>query len=108
MSEQKDSLTLKWGSLKAWSVHTPEARELVQKWFDLGVSDSAICHHDTPEQKELVCQLIDVMDIDSVCLDWDGIWVSKEDAKTYVRLYGTAEPMPEFAAVFDPNAEEAL
>mgnify|MGYP003334563802 CR=1 FL=1 len=42
----------------------------------------------TPEQKQLLCDLIDVMQIDSVCLDWTGKDVTKEEAKQYVMDYG--------------------
>ena len=40
------------------------------------------------EQKQLLCDLIDVMQIDSVCLDWTGKDVTKEEAKQYVMDYG--------------------
>ncbi len=51
-------------------------------------SASAMCQHDTPEQKELICQIIDMCGAETIYLDWDGIEVSKDEAKKYVREYG--------------------
>ena len=87
MSEEY--LTLKWGSLKSWNFNSDEAKALLHQWFDIGSCASAIMHHDTPEQKKLICELIDVGDFDTVYLDWDGKDVSKEEAKDYVMNYGS-------------------
>ena len=84
----KESLTLKWGSLKAWEIHNPETFELLKQWSALGVCMSAMAHHDTPEQKELICKSIDAVDCDEIYLDWDDGNVSKEKAKDYVMNYG--------------------
>ena len=86
MSEEY--LTLKWGSLKSWNFESDQSRELLQKWADGGVSMSAAMHHDTPEQKEIICELIDAGDFDTVYLDWDDKGVSKTEAKEYVMNYG--------------------
>jgi hypothetical protein len=80
-------LTLKWGSLKSWHFESDKARELLQKWASLGHSFSAALHHDTLEQKQLICDLIDAGDFETVYLDWDGKEVSKEEAKEYVMNY---------------------
>lgn len=88
MSDERDYLLLKWGSLKGWSLHSPEAQALLQRWIDLGVSMSAVAHHDTPEQKELICQIIDAADVDLIQRDWDGEWMTKDEAKRYVIEYG--------------------
>ena len=85
-----DSITLKWGTLKAWDIKTPAAIEFLRQWNALGQSASAMMQHDTPEQKELLCKLIDASDIETVYLDWDGKDVSKEEAKDYIRNYGKA------------------
>ncbi len=86
MSEEY--LTLKWGSLKSWNFESEQARELLEKWSDIGVSMSAMCHHDTPEQKQIICDLIDAGDFDTVYLDWDDKEVSKDEAKEYIMDYG--------------------
>jgi hypothetical protein len=83
-------LTLKWGGLKSWNFESDKARKLLRKWADLGVSVSAMCHHDTPEQKQIICDLIDIGDFETVYLDWDSKEVSKEEAKKYVMEYGQA------------------
>ena len=89
MSEEY--LTLKWGSLKAWNFESDEAAELIKKWFDIGASMSAATHHDTPEQKQILCELIDVGDFEIVYLDWDGEEVTKDAAKKYVMEYGVSD-----------------
>lgn len=82
-----NSLTLKWGTVKGWEIETDDAREALQKWADHGVSMSAACQHDTPEQKQALIDAIDHMD--SIYLDWEGKFVTREEAKEYIRNYGT-------------------
>jgi hypothetical protein len=89
-----ESLSLKWGSLKAWSLNNKRTLELLRKWHDLGVCASAMAHTDTPEQKEIVCQIIDAVDCETIYLDWDGKHVSKEEAKEYVLNYGLPDAIP--------------
>lgn len=87
-TEQKvDSLALKWGTLKRWEIHSETGRALLKRYHEIGSSASAMAQHDTPEQKEIICQLIDGCAGD-IYLDWDGVEVSKEKAKEYVRNYG--------------------
>lgn len=94
MTETEDHLTLKWGSLKSWHLTSPKGKELLQKYFDLGSSASAITHHDTPEQKDLICQMIDECGAAEIYLAWDGKSVSKDEAKKYVMEYGTKKNEP--------------
>ena len=82
-----NKLTLKWGTLKAWQFDHPKAQELFDRYSKIGSSMSAAMQKDTPEQKEIICKLIDLVD-DQVYLDWDGKYVSKQDAKKYVMEYG--------------------
>jgi hypothetical protein len=88
MADERDSITLKWGTLKAWHIHTDAAHEFLKQWLDIGASMSAMSHHDTPEQKELLCRMIDAANCDEIYLDWDDKMVSKEEAKAYIREYG--------------------
>jgi hypothetical protein len=81
-----DTLTLKWGTLKSWDIQTETGRALLKRWAELGASMSAMAQRDTPEQKEIICQLIDGCE-GEIYLDWDGVYVSKEKAKEYVRGY---------------------
>ena len=80
-----ESISLKWGTLKAWDFHSEKCRDLLKRYYELGSSASAMCQHDTPEQKELICQMIDECNAETIYLDWDGVHVSKDEAKKYVR-----------------------
>lgn len=88
MSEQGDHLSLKWGTLKSWRIHTDEQRDLLRRYYELGASMSAMLQRDTPEQKDIICRLIDLCGAPTIYLDWDDKDVSKEDAKQYVMNYG--------------------
>ena len=85
---KQEHLTLKWGTLKSWSLNSPKGKELLQKYFAIGASESAMLQDDTPEQKELICQMIDECAAPTIYLDWDGKDVSKDEAKRYVMEYG--------------------
>jgi hypothetical protein len=83
-AKSKDELTLKWGTLKAWDFsHNEKAQALMETYCELGCSAGAMHQRDTPEQKDLICQMIDAVDCE-IYLDWDGKYVSKDEAKAYV------------------------
>lgn len=52
----------------------------------LGMSVSAMGQKDTPEQTEILCELIDAID-GEIWNDWDGKIMTKDEAKEYVRDY---------------------
>lgn len=82
-----DNLRLKWGTLKDWSaVKDPVTRRMIQDYLKLGASISAMAQHDTPEQKQLLCNIIDRIDGD-IINDWSGERYTKEQAKQYVMEY---------------------
>jgi len=81
---EKEYLTLKWGTLKAWSFNSDKAKELLKEYGEIGRSMSAMMQKDTPRQKEIICELIDIGNFETVYLDWDGKDVSKEEAKKYI------------------------
>ena len=83
----KDYLTLKWGTLKAWNLTSEKGKELLERYIAIGASASAMMQSDTPDQKDLICQMIDECGAETIYLDWDGKWVSKEEAKRYVVEY---------------------
>jgi hypothetical protein len=89
-----ESLSLKWGTLKTWNIESEKALDLMNRYHMLGTSMSAMMQRDTPEQKQIICDLIDALDCDSVYLDWDGKHVSKDEAKKYVIEY-TVPPQRE-------------
>jgi hypothetical protein len=86
-SEEKDYVTLKWGTLKSYSIQNEETWELMKKYFEAGVSVSVMTQRDTDEQKELLCQVLESIG-EPVYLEWDGVYVSVEEAKEYIRNYG--------------------
>ncbi len=85
---QENRLSLKWGTLKSWKFDSPEAKPLLKEYGEIGSCYSAMAQKDTPRQKEIICQLIDLCDGDTIYLDWDGKDVSKQEAKDYVMNYG--------------------
>lgn len=88
-TEVKNYLTLKWGTLKSWGFnHSEKAAELLKEYNQIGSSFSAMAQRDTPRQKEIICELIDLCDDDTIYLDWDGKYISKQEAKDYVLNYG--------------------
>lgn len=87
MSHEDDYITLKWGTLKSWNITTKKGTELLEKYWEIGSSISAIAQNDTDEQKQLICEMIDTVP-GEIFLDWDGVYVSKEKAKQYVMNYG--------------------
>jgi hypothetical protein len=85
--KSENHLTLKWGTLKAWNFKgIPEAQELLTKYDELWMCASAMGQRDTPEQKEIICKMIDLMP-GLIYLSWSGQYVSKEEAKKYVLEY---------------------
>lgn len=86
--DKQDHITLKWGTLKSWNLHSEKGQGLLKQYFALGASMSAMLQEDTQEQKDLICQMIDECNADAICLDWEGKDVSKEEAKKYVLEYG--------------------
>ena len=88
MSGSTDSLTLKWGTMKAWDLNSEAARAAAKRYAEAGeVALGAMQQHDTPKQKQALCDLIDALDAETVYLDWDGKDVSKDEAKRYVMEY---------------------
>jgi len=85
----KESLTLKWGTLKAWDLKSDASLAAFKKYTSSGSNSmSAMMQHDNAAQKEAICELIDALNAGEVFLDWDGVYVSKDKAKEYVRNYG--------------------
>lgn len=82
-----DRLLLKWGSLKGWDLQeNKKAAEICFKWQELGVSLSAALQEDTPEQKQLLCDLI-MAHTGEIKNDWDGDKYTKDQAIDYIMNY---------------------
>jgi hypothetical protein len=88
-TEIRNELTLKWGTLKSWHFDSEKQKALIQEYGEIGSSFSAMAQKDTPRQKEIICELIDLCEGDTIYLEWDGKEVSKEEAKEYVMNYNT-------------------
>lgn len=86
MIDSEDFITLKWGTLKSYHFSNEKGQVLLKKYHDLGSCGSAMMQEDTLEQKNILCELIDLVPGD-ILLDWTGDRVSKEDAKKYVLEY---------------------
>lgn len=86
----KESLTLKWGTLKSCELN-PEgpAMAALKRYHEHPVCASAMLQDDTPEQKQAVLDLIEALNAEKVYLDWHGGEVSKEQAKAYLTNYGS-------------------
>ena len=83
----KDSLLLKWGTLKGYNLNSKKAITLSEEYNKLGSSMSVIAQNDKPRQKEIILQIID--EIDGVIQnDWDGNYYTKQQAKDYILEYG--------------------
>ena len=87
MSNRKDHICLKWGTLKGWNLHSKRGKELIRRYEEIGSSFAAMMQDDTPEQKRLICKMIDVCNAKKIYLEWDGVYVSKAKAKRYVMQY---------------------
>lgn len=84
----ENTLTLKWGTLKSWDFgNSKKGKKLLREYNKLGSSFSAMTQSDTPRQKEIICELINLCDGDTIYLEWDGMDVSKKEAKEYVMNY---------------------
>lgn len=85
---KKGSLTLKWGTLKAWDFrYNPKAQKAYKEYCEIGSTASAMMQKDTPRQKELIIEMIDAVP-GQICNDWTGKMMTKKEAKEYVLNYG--------------------
>lgn len=83
-----EGITLKWGTLKGWELNEDgPAFEAIKKYHECApVSYSVMAKRDTDEQKAALCEAIDALD-GEIWNDWDGVVMTKEDAKKYVMEY---------------------
>jgi len=84
----KDSLLLKWGTVKGWNFATMECEAFkLLKQFMENAPYSAMSDRPDEERKQLLCKVIDVLD-GEIQNDWTGEMLTKEQAKEYVLNYG--------------------
>ncbi len=87
MSEEREYLILKWGTLKSWNFRNEATIEAAKKYAALGWSASAMAQRNTEAHKISLCELIDVIDADTIGNDWEGTEMTKDEAKKYVMEY---------------------
>ena len=85
----KQTLTLKWGTVKGWAGLSDVSCDALQKWADLGTTMSAMAQPKTDAHTDALCNAIDVICQDGGMIwnDWDGEEMTAEAAKKYVREY---------------------
>ena len=104
----ENRLTLKWGSLKSYKFASAEAQELIKEYneivnnFSLKKIHPIACDKhkagtlipksqpqkcETPRQKEIICELIDLCDGNTIYIHWYGKHVPKDEAKEYIMNY---------------------
>lgn len=89
MNYDDDFITLKWGTLKSWNLSNPVFDSLIDEYNrEGGTSTSAMAQRDTPRQKEIICEMIEIIG-KPVYNDWSGEEMSIEEAKQYVMEYGS-------------------
>ena len=85
---KEDKIVLKWGTLKGWKLEKPDSFALLKQYFELGkVSISSMMQKDTSEQKDVLCKLIQQHD-GFIYLDWDGKYITKDEALDYILNHG--------------------
>lgn len=82
-----ESLTLKWGTIKGWDDLSESSLEIVRRYFADGQPLSCMADRPDEDRKQILCELIDQLD-GEIYLDWDGKYVTRDEAKKYVTTYG--------------------
>ncbi len=85
MTDTKESITLKWGTIKGWDHLSKSSIVIVSKYYKDGKPMSAMMDRPDDESKEILCQLID--NVEEIYNDWTGKYMTKDEAKSYVREY---------------------
>ena len=83
-----DYLTLKFGWLKSWRLTDQRTPALAKELVNLAASYRRKFIYPTQKERMILCKIIDAAKIKKVFLDWDGIYVSKSEAKKYILNYG--------------------
>ena len=87
MDYSDDYITLKWGGLKAWRLENPDLDPLIEEFNKEGGSNmSAMAQRNTLRQKEIICEMIEIIG-KPVYNDWSGEEMTIEEAKKYVMEY---------------------
>lgn len=79
-------IMLKWGSLKGWENLSDEDMKFIERYYAEGVPMSAMTDKPDQHRKNVLCEFIDQFD-GKIYLDWDGKYINKEQAKSYIIGY---------------------
>jgi len=88
-----NKITLKWGILKSWEWDSPEFKDLLDDYEECETGLQSL--HPTSlildivknRRKQILFDLIDSSDGDTIYIHWGGRELSKLDAKKYVEEY---------------------
>jgi hypothetical protein len=82
-----DYITLKWGTFKSYKLTNPALKNLIDEFNkEGGLAMSLMSQKNTQRQKEIICEMIDIIG-KPVYNDWSGEKMSVEEAKKYVMEY---------------------
>ena len=86
MTDQEETLTLKWRTVKGWKGLKENSVVALQKWCDLGTSYGAMTQARTIDHQVAICEAIDVISGNggTIWNDWEGEIMTAEQAKDYV------------------------
>lgn len=86
-----ESLTLKWGTVKGWDNLSERSVEIMRRYFADGMPAGCATDYPDDDRKKILCELIDQLD-GEIYLDWDGKYVTRDEAKEYITKYGQKKP----------------
>lgn len=81
-----EHLLLKWGTLKAWKIESPDTLAKLQAFAELGMSGGSAQQVMTEAHKVALCELINAID-GPITNDWTDENMTKDQAKAYVMEY---------------------
>jgi len=84
---EKEKLTLKWGTVKGWDNLSEKSQAIMARYFEDGVPSSCATDRPDADRKQILCELINQLE-GTIFLDWDGKFVTKDEAKEYITTYG--------------------
>lgn len=88
MTNKRQELYLKWGTIKRYSFIDKEIIKLMDKFDSEGVSISIAVHKNTANQKQAILDIIDKMtDDDDIFNDFTDKRMTKKEAKEYILNY---------------------
>lgn len=85
--DREEYLLLKWGTIKGCYIKSERGRAILREYHGLGASMSCMAQSDSPEQKNLILELISIVN-GPITNDWTGADLTREEAIEYITTYG--------------------